>query len=302
MTEKDQTITVMVNRKECKIPVSSIVYAQVKDKLCTIFLYNAPPIRIFLTMNALSGMLSADPFLKISRGCLISMDYYQHMDDTDVVLTDNIRIPYSRRHKAQIRSAILAYQAANVGEHDNLKMRAQVLEEFRGFDTFPLPFCVLEAVPWKDSSDHSTSSQIKIEAQSPSKTGTQSISRTETQSLSKTGTQSTSKTGTLFPSSSAHSGRYDSGSRDFVLRYANDAFAAYVNFPAYQLINRSFFSLFEKSDPKWAHLFAECALKNQTVDALLPNQREGAALRVFCYQPHYSFCACMLMSAQVKNM
>ncbi|MCD8015755.1 MAG: LytTR family transcriptional regulator DNA-binding domain-containing protein [Lachnospiraceae bacterium] len=269
MADVNQTITVMVNRKECKIPVSNIIYAQVEDKLCTIFLYNAPPVRIFLTMNALAGMLSGEPFLRVSRGCLISLDYYQHMTDSDIVLTDNIRVPYSRRHKAQIRSAIHKYQAATAGEHDVPELRTQVLDEFRGFDMFPLPFFVLEAVTGSNASDHVPDAQVKSGVQSPSSAPVNGIRNADT--------------------------------RDFVLRYANDAYASYVKLPAYQLINRSFFSLFEKPVPKWRLLLTQCALENQTIDAILPNQRDGTALRVFCYQPHYSFCACILMDAQCRS-
>lgn len=49
MADKQKSISVMVNRKECKIPLESIVYAQVSDKLCTIHLYGsaAPPFAFF---------------------------------------------------------------------------------------------------------------------------------------------------------------------------------------------------------------------------------------------------------------
>ncbi|MCD8073992.1 MAG: hypothetical protein LUF27_02965 [Lachnospiraceae bacterium] len=39
MSGEEKTITIRINRKECRIPVNSITYAQVNDKLCSIHLF-----------------------------------------------------------------------------------------------------------------------------------------------------------------------------------------------------------------------------------------------------------------------
>ncbi|MCD8347971.1 MAG: LytTR family transcriptional regulator [Lachnospiraceae bacterium] len=238
MSDEKETISVRINRKECQIPVNSITYAQVSDKLCTIHLYgeDTPPIRIFLTIGALVEMLPEGQFLQVSRNCVISLAYYQHMDDKAVVLTDNVRIPYSRRHRTQIRSAISKYRNAYAQAHSNPQMQRELMEEFHAFDHFPLPFCIMETIT-----------------------------------------------------------REDTGTRDFLFRYVNDAFAAHVSLPVYQLINASFFSLFRNPDPQWELVFSKCSLQAQKMRVVLPGIQKNTAVEIFCYQPHYGFCACMML-------
>ncbi|MCD8336748.1 MAG: LytTR family transcriptional regulator DNA-binding domain-containing protein [Lachnospiraceae bacterium] len=238
MEGTEKTITVRINRKERQIPVNSIMYAQVSDKLCAIHLYgeDTPPIRIFLTIAALMEMLPKDQFYQISRSCVISLAHYQQMDGGDIILTDNVRIPYSRKNRAQIRSAVSQYRTAYAESHNNPQIQRQLMEEFHSFDRFPLPFCIIETIA-----------------------------------------------------------REDNGMRDYLFRYVNDAFASYVSLPAYQLINSSFFSVFQNPEPQWNLVFTQCSLQAQKVSALLPGMEKNTAVQVFCYQPHYGFCACMLM-------
>jgi len=240
MSGVEKSITVRINRKECQLPVNSITYAQVNDKLCTIHLYGeeTPSIRIFLTIGALMAMLPEEQFLQVSRNCVISLAHYQHMEDDTLVLTDNVRVPYSRRHRAQIRSAVSKYRSTFAQSHNNSQMQKMLMEEFHSFDRFPLPFCIVEAIV-----------------------------------------------------------REDTGTRDFLFRYVNDVFASYANLPVYQLINVSFFSLFQEHtpDPQWAEVFGQCSLQAQKQNTLLPGAQKNTAVQVFCYQPHYGFCACMLM-------
>ncbi|MCD7834727.1 MAG: LytTR family transcriptional regulator [Lachnospiraceae bacterium] len=238
MSGEEKTITIRINRKECRIPVNSITYAQVNDKLCSIHLFgeNTPPIRIFLTIGTLMDMLPREQFLQVSRSCVISLAHYQYMEDEALVLTDNLRVPYSRRLRAQIRSAVSTYRNSCAQSHNNSQMQRQLMEEFRSFDHFPLPFCIVETIT-----------------------------------------------------------REDTGMRDYLFRYVNDAFAARVNLPVYQLINTSFFSLFQASEAQWAEVFTQCSLRAQQVSVLLPGRQKNTAVQVFCYQPHYGFCACMLM-------
>lgn len=241
MSGEEKTITIRINRKECRIPVNSITYAQVNDKLCSIHLFgeNTPPIRIFLTIGTLMDMLPREQFLQVSRSCVISLAHYQYMEDEALVLTDNLRVPYSRRLRAQIRSAVSTYRNTCAQSHNNSQMQRQLLEEFRSFDHFPLPFCIVETIV-----------------------------------------------------------REDTGTRDFLFRYVNDAFASYANLPVYQLINASFFSLSQDQalDLRWAEIFTQCSLQAQKQNVLLPGIQKNTAVQVFCYQPHYGFCACMLMN------
>ncbi|MCD7714865.1 MAG: LytTR family transcriptional regulator DNA-binding domain-containing protein [Lachnospiraceae bacterium] len=236
-----EQITLRINRKETQIPLENIMYAQVTDKLCTIYLYgeDTPPVRIFLTINALKEMLPEDSFVQISRSCLISLHYFQKMNDSEVFLPGDVHIPYSRTHRTEIRNALQKYMAAYTMEPANPEVRDRLLNEFHGFDHFPLPFCIVENVPGRKNMPHNRD-------------------------------------------------------HDYIFRYVNDAFASFANAPAYQLINASFFSIFENPDSQWADVFSQCSLKNQQVSCWLPSTRTGTEVRVFCYQPYFSFCACML--------
>ncbi len=241
-TTLGKQITLRINRKETQIPLENIVYAQVTDKLCTIYLYgeNTPPVRIFLTINALMDMLPGDTFIKVSRSCLISLDYYQHMNDSEILLAGDVRIPYSRSNRSAIRSEIQKYMEMNAVGPANPEVRNRILDEFHGFDHFPLPFCIVENIPRGRNMLH-----------------------------------------------------------DFVFRYVNDAFAAYTLLPAYQLVNASFFSLFEHAEPDRMQVLSQCSLQNQRTDSYLPGIKGNSEVRAFCYQPYFSFCACLLTEIKV---
>lgn len=201
-----------------------------------------PPVRIFLTINALEEMLPQEMFVKVSRSCLISLNYYQHMDDAEILLAGDVRVPYSHSHKNEIRGAVQRFQAANAVEQSNPEVRNRILDEFHGFDHFPLPFCVVENMPGGRGMPHA-----------------------------------------------------------FVLRYVNDAFAAYAGRSAWQLVNASFFSVFECPDARWAEVLSQCSTQNQRVDAFLNGVRPGSVVRVYCYQPYFSFCGCLLTDLDVQK-
>ncbi|MCC8045763.1 MAG: LytTR family transcriptional regulator [Clostridiales bacterium] len=263
MAEKQKSISVMVNRKECKIPLESIVYAQVNDKLCTIYLYGStPPIRIFLTMNALEEMLPQEMFVKVSRSCLISLNYYQHMDDSEILLAGDVRVPYSRSHKGEIRGAVQRFQAASAVAQANPEVRNRILDEFHGFDHFPLPFCVVENMP---------------------------------------GGKGPLRDFESLPGRKGAPRDFESLPQAFVLRYVNDAFAAYVGRSAWQLVNASFFSVFECPDERWIEVLSQCSTQNQRVDAFLTGVRPGSVVRAYCYQPYFSFCGCLLTDLDAQK-
>lgn len=56
-----KTVTFMVNRQERVVLTDTIIYALIRDKLCTIFLTDAAPLRIFLSLAALKNLLPAPP-------------------------------------------------------------------------------------------------------------------------------------------------------------------------------------------------------------------------------------------------
>ncbi len=141
-----KTIRLMINRKERVIPVDSIIYAEVTDKLCTITRKDAAPLQIFLTIASLKAMLPPRLFLQISRSCLVSLRFFQNLDESCVILTNGVHLPYSRRQKPQILTAVQEHLTRLAGDQDSAAWKQDIQEEFRCFDHFPFPFCIIENI------------------------------------------------------------------------------------------------------------------------------------------------------------
>ncbi|MCC8050073.1 MAG: LytTR family transcriptional regulator DNA-binding domain-containing protein [Clostridiales bacterium] len=154
-----KTIRLMINRKERVIPIDNIIYAEVTDKLCTIIRKEAAPLQLFLTIASLKAMLPSHQFLQISRSCLVSLKYFQNLDDSCVILTNDIHLPYSRRQKPQILTAVQEHLAGLAEKQDAIAWKQDIQDEFRCFDRFPFPFCILENI--FDSVDNSQTSVFR---------------------------------------------------------------------------------------------------------------------------------------------
>ncbi|MCD7885989.1 MAG: LytTR family transcriptional regulator [Lachnospiraceae bacterium] len=139
-----KTIRLMVNRKERLIPVDSIIYAQVTDKLCTIFRVEAAPIQIFLTITSLKAMLPQRGFIQINRNCLAALRFIQDLDESCVILSNGARLPYSRRQKQAILNAMQERLSQMARQQEAVLWKQGAAEEYRCFDHFPFPFCIVE--------------------------------------------------------------------------------------------------------------------------------------------------------------
>ncbi|MCD8397418.1 MAG: LytTR family transcriptional regulator DNA-binding domain-containing protein [Lachnospiraceae bacterium] len=139
-----KSIRLMVNRKERIVPVDSIIYAQVTDKLCTIFREDTSPIQIFMTIASLKAMLPPRRFVQINRNCLISLNHLQDLDESCVIMSNGTHLPYSRRQKQVILSAMQDRLTGLSHRQDAVTWKQNLADEFRCFDHFPLPFCIVE--------------------------------------------------------------------------------------------------------------------------------------------------------------
>ena len=138
-------IPLTVKRHEIMVPVDSIMYIQVTDKLCTIYMASAEPIRLFLSIDNLEAMLPSGQFIRINRNCLVSLDYIKDIDDKNVVLFNSRELPYSRRRKTTL---LLAFQERLNRQSAVLqaaRWEFDLFEEFRCMDYFPFAFCIMEA-------------------------------------------------------------------------------------------------------------------------------------------------------------
>lgn len=139
-----QTIYLSVDRHEQLILVDTILYAQVTDKLCTIYFTQGRPIHVFITLSALSGMLPEDDFKQISRSCLVALKYVKNITDRSVVMSNGAELPYTYKKKTSILLAFQQNLALRAKSHEAISWRLDFSSEFRCFDRCPIPFFVLE--------------------------------------------------------------------------------------------------------------------------------------------------------------
>lgn len=84
---------------------------------------------------------------------------------------------------------------------------------------------------------------------------------------------------------------------DFVFRYCNDEMAIVEGVSVPEMLNRSFYEVFENGDKKWLVTYADVAL-NGTKRVIRDFSPEvGQTLTIHCYQPCPGYCACILIPA-----
>ncbi len=146
MTQKaSKSIRLMVNRQEQLLLVESIVYAQVTDKLCKIYINQREPLEVFLSIGSLMSMLPKDEFLQISRSCVVATKAIRDIDEEHVVLSDGTLLPYAKRKKPSLLSAFQTH-LSNRAQLHRYTWTEGLHEEFQCFDRSPIPFCILERI------------------------------------------------------------------------------------------------------------------------------------------------------------
>lgn len=141
-----KVIELMVNRRMIQISASSIIYANVTDKLCKIYLDNGDALNLFITISGLMEQLGDEDFLRVSRSSLVAYTAVESVNQEEVVLYGGIRIPYSRSRRKEIvdkarncmeRQVVCRDQVRPVGKLDFAR-------DFAFWDNVPIGFGVLE--------------------------------------------------------------------------------------------------------------------------------------------------------------
>lgn len=82
---------------------------------------------------------------------------------------------------------------------------------------------------------------------------------------------------------------------DFIFRYCNQEMAVVEGVPVEDMVDRSFYEVFENGDRKWLVTYADVAL-NGTKHMLHDYSPEiDQTLTIHCYQPCPGYCACVLI-------
>ena len=82
---------------------------------------------------------------------------------------------------------------------------------------------------------------------------------------------------------------------DFVFRYCNEEMAAVEGIPVSEMLNNSFYEVFENGDKKWLVTYADVALNGTKVILHDYSPEIGKDLTIYCFQPHPGYCACILI-------
>ena len=82
---------------------------------------------------------------------------------------------------------------------------------------------------------------------------------------------------------------------DFVFRYCNEEMAAVEGIPVSEMLNHSFYKVFENGDKKWLVTYADVALNGTKVILHDYSPEIGKDLTIYCFQPHPGYCACILI-------
>ena len=82
---------------------------------------------------------------------------------------------------------------------------------------------------------------------------------------------------------------------DFVFRYCNEEMAAVEGIPVSEMLNHSFYEVFENGDKKWLVTYADVALNGTKVILHDHSPEIGKDLTIYCFQPHPGYCACILI-------
>lgn len=82
---------------------------------------------------------------------------------------------------------------------------------------------------------------------------------------------------------------------DLVFRYCNEEMAVVEGIPVSEMLNHSFYEVFENGDKKWLVTYADVALNGTKVILHDYSPEIGKDLTIYCFQPHPGYCACILI-------
>lgn len=81
----------------------------------------------------------------------------------------------------------------------------------------------------------------------------------------------------------------------FIFRYCNDSMGELSNQPVAQMMNHSFYDIFENADERWLPEYAEIAINGGSKVLHGYSRALDRDLSIYCFQPEKGFCACLLI-------
>lgn len=114
------TILVTVRRGSRSIYLEEILSLQSADHRTGISLSDGELLSVWMPIGELEQQLD-DRFLKIQRGLIVNMAYIDRMESDGCILRNGIRVLFSRKSRAAIRSAYDDYAFAHLSRRRSLR-------------------------------------------------------------------------------------------------------------------------------------------------------------------------------------
>lgn len=113
--EVNKMITVTSNRVKVSIPVSEIIYCELKDRNAQLHLTFDRTICAGREFPAIStDLLKDDRFLDCYQGIIVNMNYIKDMLNEDFILKNDEKIPFRKRDKTQLKTRFFNYQMSTL--------------------------------------------------------------------------------------------------------------------------------------------------------------------------------------------
>lgn len=111
ISEEERFIELLVNRRQRKIGLSEILYAESFNKHCNIYTKSGEELKVYMRLDDIDAMLS-EQFLRCHHSFIVNMDRIKSISDdqSSFILTNNVNVPIRSRSRNQIISQYETYR------------------------------------------------------------------------------------------------------------------------------------------------------------------------------------------------
>ena len=114
--QKEKYITFISNKRKTVISIGTILYATMEGNKAKIHICGGEVYETRMTLGKLEEKLGEN-FIKVSRGCLVSVAAIQDITDT-VRLSSGERLKYTQRQKRRIIDEVMKITASAPAEEN----------------------------------------------------------------------------------------------------------------------------------------------------------------------------------------
>lgn len=100
--DSKETISIKTKKEIKTIKISDIIYIEGNRNYQTVYTKNNEKIEVRVLLNTLDEKLSNKGFLRVHKGYLVNSLFIKRIENSEVVLSTNERIPLSRNRKDEI--------------------------------------------------------------------------------------------------------------------------------------------------------------------------------------------------------